>query len=59
MQNADTYFSNLHVSWLSCFAHSISCITSKQRILDFRVTSHGPGRGLEAKNNFSDEFYRH
>ena len=25
MQNADTYFSNLHVSWLFCFAHSISC----------------------------------
>ena len=26
MQNADTHFSNLLVSWLSCFAHSISCI---------------------------------
>ena len=26
MQNADNHFSNLLVSWLSCFAHSISCI---------------------------------
>ena len=31
MQNADTYFSNLLVSWLSCFAHSISCIPPPPR----------------------------
>ena len=31
MQNADNHFSNLLVSWLSCFAHSISCIPRPPR----------------------------
>ena len=31
MQNADTHFSNLLVSWLSCYAHSISCIPRPPR----------------------------
>ena len=37
MQNADNHFSNLLVSWLSCFAHSFSCIPPPRMVnMQFR-----------------------